>query len=61
MRLGGESNRSLGKIARKSWEDFLALRRNGLGGPAGLGAVAALAWKNLSKVPQFLVRAGDRG
>ena len=33
MRLGGESNRSLGKIARKSWEDFLALRRNGLGGP----------------------------
>ena len=54
MRLGGESNRNLGSIARKSWEDFLALRRNGLGGPAGLGAVA---WKNLSKVPQFLVRA----
>ncbi len=37
-------------------EDYLALRRNGLG-----GVVAALAWKNLSKVPQFLMRAGDRG
>ena len=56
MRLGGESNRSLGKIARKSWEDFLALQRNGLGGPAGLGALGALAWKNLSKVPQFVAR-----
>ncbi len=56
MRLGGESNRSLRTMARKSWEDYLALRRNGLGGPAGLGAVGALAWKNLSKVPQFFVR-----
>ena len=56
MRLGGESNRTLAKIARKSWEDYLALRRNGLGGPAGLGAVGALAWKNLSKVPQFVAR-----
>lgn len=60
MRLGGESNRSLGSIARKSWEDFLALRRNGLGGPAGLGAVGALAWKNLSKISQFLVRETRR-
>ncbi len=51
-----ESNRSLGSIARKSWEDFLALRRNGRGGPARLGAVGALVWKNLSKVPQFFVR-----
>ncbi len=61
MRLGGESNRSLGSIARKSWEDYLALRRNGLGRPAGLGAMGALAWKNLSKVPQILVREGERG
>ncbi len=56
MRLGGESNRSLPSIAHKSWEDYQALRRNGLGGPAGLGALAALAWKNLSKVPQFFSR-----
>jgi len=56
MRWGGESNRSLAKITRKSWEDYLALRRNGLAGPAGLGALGALAWKNLSKVPQFFRR-----
>ncbi|WP_246156401.1 hypothetical protein [Thiohalocapsa marina] len=47
MRLGGISNRSLGKVLRKSWEDDQALRVNGAGG------VAALAWKNLSKLPQF--------
>jgi glycosyltransferase len=50
MRLGGESNRSLAKIARKSREDYQALRRNGQGG------LGALAWKNLSKLPQFLLR-----
>lgn len=53
MRLGGESNRSLAQIARKSWEDYQALRGNGLG---SLGAAGALAWKNLSKVPQFWQR-----
>jgi glycosyltransferase len=52
MRLGGESNRSLATIARKSWEDYLVLTRNGLSAPASL---AALAWKNLSKMPQFFV------
>jgi glycosyltransferase len=59
MRLGGESNRSLGRIARKSWEDYQILRRQGRGGPLGLGAwgaAGALAWKNLSKVPQFFQR-----
>jgi glycosyltransferase len=50
----------LGSIARNSWEDYQALRRNGLGGPAGLGAVGALVWKNLSKVPQFVVREKRR-
>ena len=50
MRLGGVSNRSLGNILRKSKEDYLVLRRNGIG---GLGAVV---WKNLSKVGQFLAR-----
>lgn len=50
MRLGGVSNRSVGKILRKSWEDYRALRANGVGG------VGALAWKNLSKLPQFVRR-----
>lgn len=52
MRLGGVSNRSLANILQKSKEDYLALRRNGVGG------LGALAWKNLSKVGQFLSRTG---
>lgn len=47
MRVGGESNRSLSRIVRKSREDFRALRKNGVGG------VGALVWKNFSKVGQF--------
>ena len=47
MRLGGVSNRSLANILQKSWEDYLSLRRNGVGG------LGALVWKNLSKVGQF--------
>jgi glycosyltransferase len=50
MRVGGESNRSLGRILRKSREDYSALRSSGVGG------VRALAWKNLSKLPQFLMK-----
>lgn len=52
MRVGGESNRSLGRILKKSSEDYRALRRNGVGG------VGTLAAKNLSKLPQFLRRVG---
>jgi hypothetical protein len=37
MRLGGGSNRTLARIARKSWEDYLALRRHGLAGRRGCG------------------------
>lgn len=48
MRVGGESNRSIERILRKSREDYRALRSNGVGG------IGALAWKNLSKLPQFL-------
>ena len=48
MRVGGESNRSLSRILRKSREDYRALRGNGVGG------VWALAWKNLSKLGQFV-------
>ena len=47
MRLGGISNHQLRNILRKSWEDYQALRTNRMGG------LGALAWKNLSKVPQF--------
>lgn len=50
MRVGGESNRSLGRIIHKSREDYRALRSNGVGG------LGALAWKNLSKLPQFLTK-----
>ncbi len=50
MRVGGVSNRSLGKILQKSREDYRALRANRVGG------LGALAWKNLSKVPQFFRR-----
>lgn len=50
MRVGGASNRSLKQILRKSREDYLALRRNRMGG------LPALAWKNLSKLPQFFKR-----
>jgi glycosyltransferase len=48
MRLGGESNRSLGRILRKSREDYRAIRRNKVGG------LHTLAFKNLRKVGQFL-------
>lgn len=47
MRVGGESNRSLSHLLRKSREDYAALRSNGVGG------MGALVWKNLSKLPQF--------
>jgi len=48
MRLGGASNRSLANVVRKSREDLDALRRTGVGG------LGALAWKNLSKLRQFV-------
>jgi glycosyltransferase len=52
MRVGGESNRSLARILRKSREDYRALRKNGVGG------LVALFWKNASKLGQFLRAAG---
>lgn len=50
MRVGGVSNRNWAKIRQKMEEDMLAIRRNGTGG------LHTLAFKNLSKVGQFLVR-----
>lgn len=48
MRVGGVSNRNLARIAEKTWEDYRALKKNKV---SGLGT---LAWKNFSKIPQFL-------
>lgn len=50
MRLGGESNRSLERILKKSREDYRAIRKNRVG---GLGTLAA---KNLSKINQFFIK-----
>lgn len=50
MRVGGESNRSIERIIRKSREDLMAIRRNDVGG------VGVLIRKNLSKVEQFFVK-----
>jgi glycosyltransferase involved in cell wall biosynthesis len=50
MRLGGASNRSLLAIARKTGEDWCALRQTKVG---ALGGTGALFWKNLSKLAQF--------
>lgn len=50
MRVGGESNRSIGNIARKTLEDRRAMIAN------GLPSARALIGKNLSKIPQFFNR-----
>lgn len=50
MRVGGESNRSLNRLLRKSREDYDALRRNKVGG------LHTLVWKNVSKIGQFRLR-----
>ncbi|MEP5151418.1 glycosyltransferase family 2 protein [Planktotalea sp.] len=47
MRVGGESNRSLGRILQKSREDYRAIKANNLGG------FGTLLCKNLRKVGQF--------
>jgi len=51
MRLGGESNRSLKNLLRKSHEDYTVMRRNKVGG------LLTLLCKNLRKLPQFLGRS----
>jgi glycosyltransferase len=48
MRVGGESNRSLSGIIRKSREDYRAMRRHEVGG------VGTLLAKNMSKISQFI-------
>lgn len=48
MRVGGESNRSIRHIIRKSREDYRAMRRHGVGG------FGTLLSKNVSKIGQFI-------
>ena len=48
MRMGGASNQSLSNIIKKSKEDYLALKRNGIGG------FVSLLIKNASKLTQFI-------
>ena len=50
MRVGGERSQSIGRILRKSREDYCALRSTGVGG------IGALSWTNLSKLPQFWIK-----
>ena len=47
MRMGGASNRTLGRILQKSREDYRALRCNRVGG------IGTLLYKNVRKLPQF--------
>jgi glycosyltransferase len=49
MRTGGISNR-LQNLFMKSREDYAALRKNGIGG------MQALLLKNVTKLPQFVVK-----
>lgn len=54
MRVGGASNRSLKNIKLKSQEDLRALRANGIKNP-----LKVLAYKNFSKLGQFLGQGTD--
>lgn len=47
MRVGGESNRSFGRLVKKSREDYLAIKRNNVGG------LGTLLLKNTRKISQF--------
>ena len=55
MRMGGESNRSLARLFRKSREDLRAMRLHGVGGPM------TLLRKNGSKVKQFFAAYTSSG
>lgn len=54
MRVGGESNRSVSRILRKSREDYIAIRRYGVGG------IGTLMAKNFSKLGQFVPQKGNQ-
>jgi len=52
MNVGGESNKSLERLWRKSLEDFSIIRKYHLG---FLGGLDTLFFKNIRKLPQFLI------
>jgi glycosyltransferase len=54
MRMGGESNRSIRRIIRKSREDYRAIRRH------EVGNIGTLLSKNFSKLGQFIKRDQDQ-
>ena len=47
MQIGGASNKNPRSILQQSFEDYIAIRKNGIGG------IGVLLRKNLSKIPQF--------
>jgi glycosyltransferase len=49
MRMGGVSNQLM-NLFLKSREDYAALRQN------GIGAIQALLLKNVTKLPQFVMK-----
>ena len=51
MRMGGASNRSLGNLIRKTSEDYRAWKTNGL-----KRKFYTIPLKNISKLPQFIMR-----
>lgn len=50
MRIGGASNGGIKQIIRKTREDFVVMKKN------GINPYFALAYKNFSKIPQFFLR-----
>ncbi len=50
MRVGGESNKNLKNLFKKSKEDIRAMKKNGIGHPS------SIILKNISKIPQFLMK-----
>jgi glycosyltransferase len=51
MRVGGDSNKSIRNIFRKSREDYRAIRKNNV-----RGGISTILLKNLLKIPQFFTR-----
>ncbi len=50
MRIGGKSNKNLKNLFLKSLEDIKAMKKNGIGHPS------SIIIKNISKIPQFLIK-----
>jgi glycosyltransferase len=51
MRVGGNSNKNISNIIKKSYEDYNALRMNNISFPS-----FTLLLKNITKLPQLFVK-----